>query len=178
MWKTHGKTHQQQIYELIFWWIQHVRDDENPYMNTIHVNLGIATSLVQFSCIFNIFLGCGPLTVTVTTRIIPFLVGNPYKPSFPTVTVRGPRPTYFNQYLPEKPARASFSRNLDSDRIPSGNSTSRDNSHLPNPPWLGSYHRFPGGGVFLNNSDFPVFLWGKSSVEVPGSPQTSPFKLH
>ena len=27
--------------------------------------------------------GCGPLTVTVTTRIIPFLAGNPYKPSFP-----------------------------------------------------------------------------------------------
>ena len=27
-------------------------------------------------------LGCGPLTVTVTTRIIPFLAGNPYKPSF------------------------------------------------------------------------------------------------
>ena len=41
-----------------------------------------------------LFIGCGPLTVTVTTRIIPFLVGNPYKPSFPTVTVRGPHPNY------------------------------------------------------------------------------------
>ena len=41
-----------------------------------------------------ISLGCGPLTVTVTTRIIPFLVGNPYKPSFPTGTVRGPHPRY------------------------------------------------------------------------------------
>ena len=38
--------------------------------------------------------GCGPLTVTVTTRIIIFLVGDPYKPSFPTVTVRGPHPIY------------------------------------------------------------------------------------
>ena len=41
-----------------------------------------------------IYLGCGPLTVTVTTRIITFLVGNPYKPSFTTVTVRGPHPIY------------------------------------------------------------------------------------
>ena len=29
----------------------------------------------------------------MTTRIITFLVGNPYKPAFPTVTVRGPHPT-------------------------------------------------------------------------------------
>ena len=41
-----------------------------------------------------IYIGCGPLTVTVTTRIITFLVGDPYKPSFTTVTVRGPHPTY------------------------------------------------------------------------------------
>ena len=39
-------------------------------------------------------VGCGPLPVTVTTRIIIFLVGNPYKPSFTTVTVRGPYPRY------------------------------------------------------------------------------------
>ena len=43
---------------------------------------------------FNISIGCGPLTVTVTIRIITFSVGNPYKPSFPTVTVRGPHPKY------------------------------------------------------------------------------------
>ena len=41
-----------------------------------------------------VYVGCGPLTVTVTTRIITFLVGDPYKPSFPTVTVRGPHPRY------------------------------------------------------------------------------------
>ena len=35
-----------------------------------------------------------PHAVTVTTRIIPFLVGNPYKPSFGTVTGRGDNPTY------------------------------------------------------------------------------------
>ena len=33
--------------------------------------------------------GLSPLPVTVTTKIIPFLIGNPYKPSFTTVTVRG-----------------------------------------------------------------------------------------
>ena len=38
------------------------------------------------------YIGCGPLTVTVTTRIMTFLVGDPYKPSFTTVTVRGPYP--------------------------------------------------------------------------------------
>ena len=37
-----------------------------------------------------IVVGYGPLTVTVTTRIITFFVGDPYKLSFTTVTVRGP----------------------------------------------------------------------------------------
>ena len=33
-----------------------------------------------------VFVGTTPHPVTVTTRIITFLVGNPYKPSFATVT--------------------------------------------------------------------------------------------
>ena len=37
-------------------------------------------------------VGCGPLPITVTTRIITFLVGDSYKPSFATVTGRGPHP--------------------------------------------------------------------------------------
>ena len=41
-----------------------------------------------------LYFGCGPLTVTVTTKIITFLMGNPYKPSFTTVTVRGPHPIF------------------------------------------------------------------------------------
>ena len=41
-----------------------------------------------------IYLGYGPFPVTVTTRIITFLVGNPYKPLFATVTGKGPHPTY------------------------------------------------------------------------------------
>ena len=40
------------------------------------------------------FTGCCSLPVTVTTRIITFLIGNPGKPSFPTVTVRRPHPNY------------------------------------------------------------------------------------
>ena len=39
-------------------------------------------------------LGVAPLPVTVTTRGIMFLVGDPYKPSFVTVTGRGPHPKY------------------------------------------------------------------------------------
>ena len=35
------------------------------------------------------YLGLSPCPVTVTTRIITFLVGNPYKHSFVTVTGRG-----------------------------------------------------------------------------------------
>ena len=39
-------------------------------------------------------LGLSPLPVTVTTSIITFLVGDPYKPSFATVTGRGDSPMY------------------------------------------------------------------------------------
>ena len=48
-----------------------------------------------------IYIRSTPHPVTVTTRIITFLVGNSYKPSFPTVTVRGPHPkyTWMNGYM-------------------------------------------------------------------------------
>ena len=39
-----------------------------------------------------IYLGLSPLPATVTTRIITSLVGNPYKPSFATVTGQGDTP--------------------------------------------------------------------------------------
>ncbi len=42
---------------------------------------------------WNIFLRSTPHPVTVTTRIITFWVGNPYKPSFVTVTEWGVDPT-------------------------------------------------------------------------------------
>ena len=49
---------------------------------------------MEIEFLIDVYVGCGPLPVTVTTRIITFLVGNPYKPSFTTVTVRGPYPMY------------------------------------------------------------------------------------
>ena len=41
-----------------------------------------------------VYVRSTPHPVTVTTRIITFLVGNPYKPSFATVTGWGVDPTY------------------------------------------------------------------------------------
>ena len=60
--------------------------------------LSLSVSLSLWFLFFSFFLlllwfGCGPLTVTVTTKIITCLIGNPYKPSFTTVTVRGPHPS-------------------------------------------------------------------------------------
>ena len=46
----------------------------------------------------NLFVGTTPHPATVTTRIIPFLVGNPYKPSFVTVTGWEGRPNPFIVY--------------------------------------------------------------------------------
>ena len=55
-------------------------------------------SVVVFFCFggvfFGVYFGLSPLPVRVTTRIITFLVGDPYKPSFATVTGRGDNPMY------------------------------------------------------------------------------------
>ena len=48
--------------------------------------------MMQLECW--LYVGLSPLPVTVTTRIITFLVGDPYKPSFATVTGRGDNPSY------------------------------------------------------------------------------------
>ena len=45
----------------------------------------------------NLWIGLSPFPVIVTTRIITFLVGNPYKPSFATITGKGDNPTYGTQ---------------------------------------------------------------------------------
>ena len=50
--------------------------------------------LIANGCKKNVSLRSTPHPVTVTTRIITFLVGNPYKPSFATVTGWGVDPTY------------------------------------------------------------------------------------
>ena len=47
--------------------------------------------ILQWNCLY---VRSTPHPVTVTTRIITFLVGNPYKPSFATVTGWGVDPTY------------------------------------------------------------------------------------
>ena len=44
--------------------------------------------------IHGLYIRSTPHPVTVTTRIITYLVGNPYKPSFATVTGWGVDPTY------------------------------------------------------------------------------------
>ena len=54
--------------------------------------LGSSSSNLFFFVKIYIRFGCGPLRVTVTTRGIMFLVGDPYKPSFATVTRKGPPP--------------------------------------------------------------------------------------
>ena len=46
-----------------------------------------------------LYIGCGPLPVAVTARIITFLVGNPYKPLFATVTGKGPHSSYKYIYI-------------------------------------------------------------------------------
>ena len=57
-----------------------------------------------------IYLGCGPLPVTVTTRMITFRLGNLYRlPSFTTVTGRGPHPNHNND-LPNFLSRGSEAR--------------------------------------------------------------------
>ena len=45
-----------------------------------------------------VYIRSTPHPVTVTTRIITFLVGNPYKPSFATVTGWGVDPRYTNSF--------------------------------------------------------------------------------
>ena len=50
--------------------------------------------------------------VTVTTRILTFVVGNPHKPSFATVTGRGPHPIYITSIggNPQTTTRESLSQ--------------------------------------------------------------------
>ena len=59
-----------------------------------------------------VYIGLPPLPVTVTTRIITFLVGDPYKPSFATVAGRGdnPRSTYLNILILHIVKQNDFSR--------------------------------------------------------------------
>ena len=61
----------------------------------LYIHYIISILYFVFSILYyELYFGYGPLPVTVTTRIITFLVGNPFKPLFATVTGRGPHPNY------------------------------------------------------------------------------------
>ena len=47
----------------------------------------------------SIYFGLSPLPVRVTTRIVTFLVGNPYKPSFPLLLGGGTTQDIFNLHF-------------------------------------------------------------------------------
>ena len=64
---------------------------------------------------FDLFFGTTPHPVTVNTRIIPFLVGNPYKPSFVTAPGWGGNPTYSLYFLLEIPVCQDFDAHEDID---------------------------------------------------------------
>ena len=65
-----------------------------------------------------LYVGLSPLPVTVTTRIITFLVGDPYKPSFATVTGRGDNPSCMYTYNIFHAHRYTL-RNFDYTPVPS-----------------------------------------------------------
>ena len=44
---------------------------------------------VIFTCYCDIYLGLSPFPVVVTTGILTLLIGDPYRPSFATVTGKG-----------------------------------------------------------------------------------------
>ena len=67
-------------------------DDSHGSLEFVKKNQ-LKTQALRFSVVY---LGCCPLPVTVTTRIVAFLVGDSYKPSFATVTGRGPYPRCIN----------------------------------------------------------------------------------
>ena len=56
-----------------------------------------------------LLVGLSPCPVTVTTRVVMFLVGDPYKPSFATVTGTGDNPNYrfmpLQSFSPESTAQ-------------------------------------------------------------------------
>ena len=52
-------------------------------------------------CFISTLLGLSPLPVAVTTRIITFLVGNPYKPSFPLLLGGGTTQNIPHKWSPE-----------------------------------------------------------------------------
>ena len=93
---------------LVFWWMDGGSFEKHPSAPTpsdcrarllqgSKSFLPTSNSTNKISTAKCVLVGCGPLPVTVTTRISPFLVGNPYKPSFVTVTGWGVDRMYWKQ---------------------------------------------------------------------------------
>ena len=74
------------FWENIFW----VTFSMRLHRNSKHLSIKINHSYRL------IYIGLSPFPATVSTRIITFLVGDPYKPSFVTVTGRGEYPKYIS----------------------------------------------------------------------------------
>ena len=71
------------------WIFQQLAGDDPPKLPSFFLDLSRSSpKATSTKCLLDcsISFGTTPDPVTVTTRIIPFLVGNPYKPSFVTVT--------------------------------------------------------------------------------------------
>ena len=62
-------------------------DSTYSYTLTFNINRPLDHYLLLF--------GLSPFPVIVTTRIITFLVGDPYKPSFATITGKGDNSNYY-----------------------------------------------------------------------------------
>ena len=72
--------------------------------NTCAFHLENYDKVRKHSCFsLHVYIGYGPFPVTVTTRIITFLVGNPYKPLFATITGKGPHPMYIRTAAADTP---------------------------------------------------------------------------
>ena len=72
------------------------------FLKSCWMQTKIAILLILILIIIVLYVGLSPLPVTVTTRIITFLVGDPYKPPFATVTGRGDNPScmYIIYFMP------------------------------------------------------------------------------
>ena len=85
----------------LFTYIQHKKStvpmDGMGYDETVEATRNMWVPTCRWKC--RVSLGYGPFPVTVITRIITFLVGNPYKPLFATVTGKGPHPRYLSLSL-------------------------------------------------------------------------------
>ena len=70
-------------------------EEKGPWLFRVFFGDEIQHSYMGITWDYNkLLVRSTPHPVTVTTRIITFLVGNPYKPSFATVTGWGVDPNY------------------------------------------------------------------------------------